>query len=123
MLKTFGSMCYGTLGAINAVRYHIYLVLNARAVMSRFCRAVPAARKEIDRDVQHMRDKEIIEPAQCLWDSPVVLAPKDNGSWRFCIAYRHLDALTICDTYPMPSMDDYINYLGEATIFTALDGN
>ena len=65
----------------------------------------------------------VIEPSKSAWASPVVLAPKKDGTLRFCVDYRKLNAVTIRDSYPIPRMDECIDSLGEATIFTTLDCN
>ncbi|CAN8069905.1 unnamed protein product [Agarophyton chilense] len=65
----------------------------------------------------------VIKPAQSPWASPVVLAPKQDGSWRFCVDYRRLNAVTVKDVYPIPRMGEYIDSLGTATVFTTLNAN
>jgi hypothetical protein len=65
----------------------------------------------------------VIEPAHAEWASPVVLVPKPDGSMRFCIDYRRLNALTVKDSYPLPRMDECIDSLGDETIFFTLDCN
>jgi RNase H-like domain found in reverse transcriptase/Reverse transcriptase (RNA-dependent DNA polymerase) len=42
---------------------------------------------------------------------------------RFCIDYRRLNALTVRDSYPLPRMDECIDSLGDARIFSTLDCN
>jgi hypothetical protein len=65
----------------------------------------------------------VVEPAVSERESPVVLVPKPDLSLRFCIDYRRLDAITIRETYPLPRMDECIDSLGEAVVFSTLDCN
>jgi hypothetical protein len=65
----------------------------------------------------------VIEPSTSEWAAPIVLIPKPDGSLRFCIDYRKLNEVTLRDSYPLPRMDDCLDSLGSATIFTTLDGN
>jgi Reverse transcriptase (RNA-dependent DNA polymerase) len=63
----------------------------------------------------------VISPTTSAWSSPVVLVPKPDGSTRFCIDYRKLNARTLRDAYPLPRLDDAIDSIGEASWFTILD--
>ena len=65
----------------------------------------------------------VIRPSQSSWASPVVLAPKPGGGLRFCVDYRKLNESTIKDRYPIPRMDDCVDSLGNAKVFTSVDGN
>lgn len=53
----------------------------------------------------------------------MVIVPKKDQTPRFCIDYRHLSLITKKDSYPLPRMDECIDYLGEATVFTTIDCN
>ena len=70
-----------------------------------------------------MLKQRFIELSTSEWAAPVVFAPKKDGSLRFCIDYRRLNTLTIRDSYPIPRMDECIDSLGDATVFSTLDAN
>ena len=84
-------------------------------------RAGPKGRAVEEEHVLKRRDQGVIEPAQAEWASPVVIVPKPDGSLRFCVDYRKLNASTVKDTYPLPRMDEYLDSLGDATVFSTLD--
>lgn len=54
-------------------------------------------------------------------DLTIVVVPKKDGTLRICVDYRKLNALTIRDSYPIPHMEECINSLGDATMFSTLD--
>jgi hypothetical protein len=68
-------------------------------------RAGPNARQAEKEEVDRMLQLGVIEPSTAEWASPVVLIPKPDGSIRFCVDYRKLNALTARDVYPLPRMD------------------
>ena len=55
------------------------------------------------------------------WASAVVLVRKKDGSLCFCIDLRRLNARTIKDAYSLPHIDETLDCLGGAMIFTSLD--
>ena len=55
------------------------------------------------------------------WASPVVLVHNKDGSLRFCIDFRKLNNRTIKDAQSLARIEDSLNCLDGATIFTSLD--
>ncbi|KAH9151545.1 hypothetical protein AeRB84_005864 [Aphanomyces euteiches] len=46
---------------------------------------------------------------------------RPDGSIRFCIDYRKLNNITVKDSYPMPRIDDLLDFLGRAKLFSTID--
>ena len=55
------------------------------------------------------------------WASVVVLVRKKDGSLRFCIDLRKLNARTIKDAYSLPCIEESLDCLNGAQIFISLD--
>ena len=55
------------------------------------------------------------------WASPVVLVKKKDGSLHFCINLQKLNARTIKDAYSLPRIEESLDCLNGASIFTSLD--
>ena len=68
-----------------------------------------------------MQELEIICPSSSPWTSLIVLANKSNGSYRFCVDYRKLNAVTRKDVFPLSRIEDLIDKLGGSSVFTCLD--
>ena len=90
---------------------------NARPIRQ-MPRPVPYHRKaEVDRQLDEMLEKGIIEPANSEWASPILLVPKSDGTLRFCIDYRRLNAVTKHDAFPLPNINDCLSSLGNNSKF------
>jgi len=63
----------------------------------------------------------VIEPSTSPWSAPVVLIPKPEKTFRFCVDYRRLNKVTILDAFPMPRIDNLIDKVGKAKFLTKID--
>jgi len=111
------------LGAIKATRHHIELTPGANPVRVPPRQAGPKAREAEAAEVERQLAADVIESTSFEWGFPVVLVPKKDGTLRFCVDYRLLNALSKRDSYPLPRMDECIDCLGEAKVFSTLDCN
>ncbi|PRP74586.1 retrotransposable element protein [Planoprotostelium fungivorum] len=53
--------------------------------------------------------------------APILFAKKKDGTLRLCVDYRRLNDVTVKSTYPLPLIDEMLDWIRSAKIFTALD--
>ncbi|KAE8875522.1 hypothetical protein PF007_g21860 [Phytophthora fragariae] len=75
----------------------------------------------MEAEVQQYLELNLIRPSTSPWASPVLMIRKPDGGIRFCIDYRRLNAVTIKDCYPMPLIDDILDMLAGAKLFSTMD--
>ena len=66
-------------------------------------RRIPfALHSKMEELVQKMMKQGVIQHSSSPWSSSVVLVEKKDGSYRFCVDYRRLNAVTKIDVFPLP---------------------
>jgi hypothetical protein len=68
-----------------------------------------------------MLKRGVIQHSVSAFASPVLLVKKKDGTWRFCVDYRHLNAITVKNKHPLPIVDEFLDELAGAQWFTKLD--
>ena len=86
-----------------------------------YSRQNSAVHREEMAKVQQMLSSGVIRPSNSPWASPVVMVKKKDGSLRFCVDFRQLNAATVKDAHPIPCIDDLLDALHGARWFSILD--
>jgi hypothetical protein len=89
-------------------------------VNSRPYRYSPLHKDEIERQVAKMLKVGLIKISTSPFASPVLLIQKKDGSWRFCVDYRWLNALTLKNKFPMSVIDELLDELAGTKFFSKL---
>ena len=106
LIQTFPDIFNESAGRTSKVKHEIKLLTGSQPCNLPPYSIAPARKHIVEENLQEMLRQDFITPSNSPWSSPVVLAPKKDGTLRFCIDYRKLNAMTIRDVYPIPRIDD-----------------
>ena len=84
-------------------------------------RVPPHMYEEVRQHLRQMLDLDVIRPSNSPWTSNVVLVRKPTGELRFCIDLRRINQRSVSDAYYLPRIDETLDALAGAKIFTSLD--
>jgi hypothetical protein len=116
LLDTFADVFAAPTGLplVRARDHAIVLKPDAAPVAVRPYRYPAAHKDELERQCAEMMGQGIVRRSDSDFSSPVILIKKPDGSWRFCIDYRALNAFTIKDAFPIPMVDELLDELNGA---------
>ena len=77
--------------------------------------------KIVEEELKFMLENDIIEPSTSAWASPICLARKKDGKWRFCVDYRKFNDVTVKEAQVPSRIDDILNHFGGAQYFSTID--
>nr|GEW19042.1 ribonuclease H-like domain-containing protein [Tanacetum cinerariifolium] len=101
--------------------HFIVLKDGVNAVKVRPYRYPVSQKTQIEKMVTDMLIEGLIQPGTSPFSAPVLLVRKKDGTWCFCTDYLALNAVTIKDSFPMPTVDELLDELHGSQFFTKLD--
>jgi len=76
---------------------------------------------ELKKQLEELLEKQFIRPSVSPWGAPVLLVKKKDGSMRLCVDYRQLNKVTIKNRYPLSRINDLMDQLVGAEVFSKID--
>jgi hypothetical protein len=106
---------------LRGIEHQIDLIPGTSLPNRALYRTNPEETKEIQRQVQELLDKGYVCESLSPCAVPVILVPKKDGSWCMCVHCREINNITICYRHPTPYLDDKIDVLIGAVVFSKVD--
>lgn len=123
-MELFKSRCDVHLGLISIAKHQTELTNGqGKPVHCAFYWGGPKARESNKAEIQKVLEMRVIESVETEWAVPILLAPKKDGSLRFCAPYRKLNAVTLRESHCITLKDEFLDSFRNALIFSTLDAN
>ncbi|XP_047485268.1 uncharacterized protein LOC125036565 [Penaeus chinensis] len=95
LLQEFLDLFTDTPQVTTLVMHDVKLVPGAVPIKQSPYRMAPLKSQVLKTEIEYLLVAGIIEPSKSHWASPCVLVRKADSSWRLCIDYRKINALTV----------------------------
>jgi hypothetical protein len=106
---------------IRSIIHHIDLIPVASLPNKATYRLTPQENEEVKGQVQYLMEKGLVRESLSPCDVPTVFSPKKYGGWTMCTNSREINKITIRYKFPLPRMDDLMDFLSGANFFSKID--
>lgn len=108
-------------GRTNLAVHSINLKPNVNPIRQQPYRANPLKMQAIKKEIDDMLSLGVIRESSSPWSSPILLVDKPDGSVRFCVDYRKVNAVSNLDSFPIPRIEDLVERVAGAKFISKLD--
>ena len=84
-------------------------------------RYAPAQKTEIEKQLAEMLRQGTIRCSSSPYAYLVLLVKRKDGTWHFCVDYRHLNIIIVKNKHPLPIVEELIDELASAQWFSKID--
>lgn len=81
----------------------------------------PSQKDAIEQMVKELLETGVIRPSKSPFSNPIVMVKKKDDSYRMCLDYRQLNKGTIKNRFHIPIIEELIDELHGAQVFSKLD--
>ena len=81
----------------------------------------PSEALELKNQLSQLLEQGFIKPSVSSWGAPILFQKKKDGTFCLCIDFRGLNQCTIKNKYPLPCIDELLDSLGKAKVFSKID--
>ncbi len=110
------------LGVTTQVTHHIAFQPSTQTTYVPSYRLPHTQKQVVQQKVDELLNEGVIQESHSPWNSPLLLVPKKDGSYRPVLDFRKVNALPLPDHYPTLVLSELLQSIGkDNTVFTSLD--
>jgi hypothetical protein len=108
-------------GIIKNARHDIQIKPGSAPVRSKPYRLTWEEDNYLKKELKSLLELGIIKASNGMWASPVFFVKKKTNDLRMVVDYRGLNEVTVKDAFPLPRVDELLDSIGGAKIFSTMD--
>ena len=110
------------LGRTSVLSHSITLIDGAKPAKIPAFRIPHSKREILEKEIQGMLQADIIEKSTSVWQAPLILIPKPDGTLRCVADFRYLNSLTLFEPYPMQTVKSLLlDIKADSSVFSTID--